>query len=94
MDLVINCGLMVLNISDFGIIIKLTEKEYYTIIMVIFSKGYSWIKKQMVMENIFIIMELVYKDSGKKIFYKDLEYKYIRVDQNIMKILLMEISKE
>jgi len=48
----------------------------------------------MVMENIFIIMELVYKDSGKKIFYKDLEYKYIRVDQNIMKILLMEISKE
>jgi len=32
---------MVLNISDFGIIIKLTEKEYYTIIMVIFSKGYS-----------------------------------------------------
>lgn len=91
---------MELNIKDNGSMIKQMEKEYYGIITGINTKGILWIKRQVVLEYIFIKMAWNIKEIGNKIYSKDMVKKHGLMVQNIAVTLIkakemgMDLTKQ
>ena len=84
-----NCGLMVQNMKDIGMIIKLKERVLFGMRREMCTKGTSLMTKLTAMECTRMSMEVSTKVTGRMICKRDMEVKC-----GVMELSTLEITKK